>query len=367
MATPVTISGVVGTTIIGGNAGGQKLMKEDVSDIIYNISPTDTPFMSSCKRGSTKNTLFQWNLDKLADAKVQDGVLEGERADGAATLATDSVLQVPQEKNYTQIFRKLVEASGTIEAVDLYGRKSEMAYQMAKKSQEIKRDIETTLLGLSNAPVGIRLLTTDMGAGADANDGATGIARVTRNFANIVDTHQLIDSTSPATIDATSTVVSGGAVPGTPDLMSPAVIDKVMRKMWEIGADFDFAIPSPKTMEAIADFAISAGPGLSGRFRDSGQAKKVVNVVDVYVSPYGEISMVLDRFMPPADPVDTTSVGNVMYFIDPKQLELKYLRSFSTINLAKMGDSEKKMIIAEFGLVVKAPQGCGILYNFKHA
>ena len=344
----------------------QKLMKEDISDIIYNISPTDTPFMSSCKKGSCKNTKFQWNLDKLSDAAVPVGIAEG------ASSGLGVVEVVIQEESYTQIFRKEIEVTGTIEAVDLYGRKSEMAYQMAKKSQELKRDIEKTLLNFSNSNAPNQLRTgyqeSTSGKIAQATD-----ARVTRNFANIIDTHKFTDMTSPATRNLTSTVIDAdpagalgigtGLIGPTPPILTPAILDGAMQRMWAIGTDFDYAIVSPMTMSLIATFAFNS----TGRMRDIGQQRKVVNVVDIYVSAFGEISFALDRFMAPGNATSGSSAGNQIYFIDPKQLELKYLRNFQTTTVAKTGDSDKKYVLGEMGLAVKAPQSCGILYNFKHS
>ena len=115
-------------------------VREDLSDIIYNISPMDTPFMSGAGKGSCSNTLFEWQKDELAAAAANQK-LEG---DDPASLA---VVEPVKLTNYTQISEKAVQTSGTAEAVDWAGRKSSQAYQLAKRAKEIKRDMELMLTG----------------------------------------------------------------------------------------------------------------------------------------------------------------------------------------------------------------------------
>jgi len=115
-------------------------IREDLQDVIYSISPTETPFMSSAAREQVKNTFHEWQTDALAAAVTNNAVIEGDEATLDAASATSRI------GNYTQIMDKTVVISGTQESVDKAGRASELAYQIAKKSKELKRDIESTLL-----------------------------------------------------------------------------------------------------------------------------------------------------------------------------------------------------------------------------
>jgi len=114
--------------------------REDLSDVIYSISPTDTPFMSSIGKGKATATNHEWQTDALASAVLTNAAVEGDTASDATIGVTTRV------GNKTQISQKTVKISGTLEAVDKAGRKSEKSYQLAKASAEIKRDMETTLL-----------------------------------------------------------------------------------------------------------------------------------------------------------------------------------------------------------------------------
>ena len=113
--------------------------REDLSDVIYNISPTDTPFMSSVGKTKATAVYHEWQTDSLAAAALNVAV-EGATASDATMSPTSRV------GNRCQISQKTIKISNTLNAVDKAGRKSEKAYQLAKASAEIKRDMETSLL-----------------------------------------------------------------------------------------------------------------------------------------------------------------------------------------------------------------------------
>lgn len=122
--------------------------REDLSDIIYNISPTDTPFMSSIGKTKATAVYHEWQVDSLAAASLSNAAVEGADASSATMGVTT------RAGNRTQIFQKTVQIAGTLEAVDKAGRKSEKAYQLAKASSEVKRDMELTLLSNQVAAAG---------------------------------------------------------------------------------------------------------------------------------------------------------------------------------------------------------------------
>ena len=110
--------------------------REDLIDIIYDISPADQPIMSSIGKGSAKAVYHEWQTDSLAAATTANAQVEGADATDAAVAPTTRL------GNYTQIVSKVIRVSGTLESVDKAGRKSEKAYQMAKAAKELKNDIE---------------------------------------------------------------------------------------------------------------------------------------------------------------------------------------------------------------------------------
>jgi len=166
-------------------------IREDLSDIIYNISPEETPFMSGIGKSSCDNTYFEWQIDELADA-ADNFHIEG---DDATAIAATEPLRVG---NYTQISSKTVRSSGTAEAVDFAGRKSTQAYQMAKRAKELKLDMEHMLLAAATAPTA----------------GSTGVARKTGSVGAWI----------------TSNVIAAAGAPDEADIRA------MMEQCWEAGA-----------------------------------------------------------------------------------------------------------------------------------
>ena len=122
--------------------------REDLSDIIYDISPTDTPFMSNVERGTATATLHEWQTDSLAASNADNAQIEG----GDATTNTAS--PTTRFGNYTQIFHKVPLVARTQRSVNTAGRRDEMSYQIAKRGREMKRDMEARYTSAQGAVAG---------------------------------------------------------------------------------------------------------------------------------------------------------------------------------------------------------------------
>ena len=272
-------------------------IREDLSDVIYDISPTDTPFMSSIAgKGSVSNTLFEWQTDALAAAVINNYHVEGADAGTAATTATTRLT------NQTQISKKVVEVTGTHETVNNAGKKSEMAHQLAKASKEIKRDMEGSLLA-DNA--------------AAAGNATT--ARETRGAANFI-----------------STNVTDAGTSGTHAAVVEADILAVAESTWNAGGE-----PSTILLGATNKKLVTAMSGRADAIRSVADGNTTIqNAVDVYVSDFGTFNIMLDRFCD----------QDVIYFLDHDMWSVDYLRDFQTVDIARAGDGEKKMLLVEYGL-----------------
>ena len=132
--------------------------REDLSDVIYNISPTDTPFLSSAAKTTSTAVLHEWQTDALASASTSNAVIEGDEA----TL--DAVTATTRLSNSCQIMDKTVVITGTQEAVDKAGRASELAYQIAKKAKELKRDMEAQITTNNAEVTGSATAAREMGS-----------------------------------------------------------------------------------------------------------------------------------------------------------------------------------------------------------
>lgn len=275
--------------------------KEDISDLISNISPTDTPFQSTIGSEKVHNTLYQWQEDALAAASTSNAQIDGFDASESACVPTT------MRSNYTQILSKSVKVAATTDAVARYGRAKETAYQVMKRGKEVKRDLEATLLSGQAAVVG---------------DAAT--ARKFASYQAMVTTGGGID---PHT---------GGA--GT--AMTEAVFLGVLQQLYINGVDPQVVSVPPAEGQVIPNYASASGRYRTIPTEDKSASKKLVNVVDLYVSPYGEVKVVMNRFQ--------LSTDYLIY--STEYWKLMTLRSWTREPLAKIGDSERQMIVGEFGL-----------------
>ena len=272
-------------------------IREDLSDVIYDISPTDTPFLSSIAgKGTVANTTFEWQTDALTAASGSNVHIEGAAVGTATTTATT------RKNNVTQISKKVIEVSGTQEKVNNAGKKSEMAHQLAKASKELKRDMETSLLALT-----------------DRNGGSSSAARVTKGAAYWITTN-----------------VTDAGTSGSHAAMVEVDVTAVAESTWNAGGE-----PSTILCGATNKKIITGMTGRASQMQSVvDDNKSIYNAVDVYVSDFGTFNVQLDRFCD----------QDTVYFLDHDMWSVEYLRDFQTVDIAKEGDSDKKMLLVEYGL-----------------
>lgn len=266
---------------------------EDVSDIITDISPTDTPFFSSIKGESVSARVFEWQEDSLA-AAANNAAVEGADASMATLSATTS------RTNNTQILTKAFQVSATADAVKTYGRAKETAYQLGKALKEIKRDLERAYIGVDNAAV-------------------TGSASVAREMASAT---QMINTSVDAGANAT-------------DALTEAKLLDLGEDCYENGSEPTILMIKPADATIVADFAAA-----SGRNREFAGSTELVNAIDLYVSPFGEYSVVINRHQ----------LSTHAFLYDPAMWRSATLRPFTRTLLAKNGDSDKHFVVGEMSL-----------------
>jgi len=313
-------------------------IREDLSNIIYNISPMDTPFLNGCGRGSADNTTFEWQTDELKTVAMNTQI---EGNDYTSTAASE-----PRRlTNYTQISATQVQSSGTAEAVDFAGRKSTQAYQLAKRAKEMKRDMEYMLLQGT-----VKVL------------GASGTARETAAFStwvgtNDASTSNVVAASTGAGItnsgastypDGTTNSATGGANTTT----TIALINNVAERVWNLGGTPDTILCNGTVKGTISSSSVGGAVVAEPRANHGGKGPiTAVNAVDVLVTDFGTFKVVPDRHIP------ATNVD----FVDFDLWSVDYLRPFRTETLAKSGDSVKQLLIAEYGLRAKNGNGSGQL------
>ena len=296
--------------------------REDLTDMIYDISPTETPFMSSIGKTKATAVLHEWQTDSLSDATIANAAVEGADASSATLAPTSRV------GNRTQISQKTIQIAGTEETIDKAGRKSEKAYQLAKASSELKRDMEKIMLA---------------NQAATAGDSTT--ARTLGSLQAWLNTNYVGTGTA-------GSLGTTARVAGTDRAFTEPLLKAAVKSAYTNGGNPTVLMVSPTQKQVVSTFA-----GIAEQ-RYAAPANKqttIVGAADVYLSDFGTLSVVPNRFTTAdgatADPV--TGEGEQAFVLDPEYAAVAFLRPFQTNELAKTGDSEKTQLVVEYTLEVK--------------
>lgn len=282
--------------------------REDLSDMIYMISPTETPLLSGAGRSKATSTLHEWTTDVLATA-ANNAQIEGDDTYTAAGTINPGT----RVNNRTQISRKVVRLSGTQQAVNSAGNLYTMGKQMAKASAELKRDIEVALTQNTTAVVG-----------------AAGTARQTRGLEGWIATNNSLGATGAAPNPSTNTAPTDG----TQRALTEALLKTVLNAAWTSGGNPDTIMLGGTQKQLFSSF--NGGGTQMGNLDD----KKLVSAIDVYVSDFGTLKLVPNRFQR----------ARTLFCLEMEKWKVAYLRPFQTEDLAKTGDSDAKHIIVEYAL-----------------
>ncbi len=289
--------------------------REDLTDTIYRITPTLTPFLNLASKAKATNTLHEWQTQDLA-AAAANAQAEGD------TITAKTVTPTVRLNNRTQISAKAVSVSGTQRAMNPAGRKDELAYQMAMVALELKRDVELGLTQnntLATAPrqsrglVGWVVDNVDTGAGYVA-------ASYTGNTAQ---------------------------TDGTQIAFTEARMKNVLQKIYVAGGMPDTVMLPPLAKQTFSSFT-----GNATRLDKSEDAKLFASV-DVYVSDFGELKAVPNRFQRTRD----------VFILQSDKWAVAYLRPWTTVELAKTGDADLREMLVEYCIEARAPKASGAVYD----
>lgn len=305
-------------------------LREDLADVIYNISPEDTPILSSIPRAKCTSTKHEWQTDTLADAGA-NAVIEGDDA------TTDAVVASARVHNFTQIMDKVILLSGTQFAVDAAGRADEMAYQIAKKSKELKKDMEFALIKENLSVAGTASAARELGSistwiATNGSAGANGGA--------------LSSGFNPAT------GLTRATTSGTDRDLTEAILKAAIKSVYEAGGDLDMFVVPPSVKQTVSTFNAN-----TTRFGSAGD-KVEYAAIDVYSSDFGDIQVVPNRIM-------ALTNEKMCFLLQRDMLAAAYLRDFSMNELAKTGDSERVQLLVEWTLEMRNEKAHGILLDIN--
>ena len=284
-------------------------LRESLANEIFNISPEETPFLSSIGKEKASAQFEEWQTDTLAAAS-NNKVEQGNESTFVAITPTARV------GNRMQISEKTYAVTGSQEAVSKAGRKSEIAYQDAKKMVELKRDIE--FAALQN--------TTAIAA-------AAGVAGQARGVAGWLQTNNSLGATGVAPNPITNVAPTDGTLRAITEQM----LKDVAKATWDQGGN-----PSLLFVPSAQRAAVSAFTGGATKF-DKTEDKTLNATVEVYVGDFGRYSIINSRYQRSRD----------IFLLDPEMWSLMTLRPMKGEDLAKTGDSKKRMINTEWTLKSK--------------
>ena len=297
-------------------------IREDLSDIITNVSPEETPFFTKARKTTARNTLHEWQTDSLR-ASAANAHIEGDATSAEARTATTRL------GNYTQIFKNAVVVPDTDEGLNKAGRAAEIAYQTLKIAKEQKLDIEKALFD-NNARVAGNSTTARELAGAPA--------WLTTNITN----------TGTGGVDATGDGTDA-RTDGTQTAFSQTDFDSCMQSIWENGGN-------PDTVYLSA-FQMNVALGFTGNNnqRSSVQAgdERVIKSLAVYVTPWGTCEFVPSRENRSRD----------VFIMQDDMWEVATLRPTKNVELAKNGDNTTRQVLTELTLVCKSDAANGMVVD----
>ena len=275
--------------------------------------------MSSIGTRNVKNVVFDWQTESLPTPSGT-GQLEGFELSRAASTATARV------SNVCQISYRDATVTGSQDASDAAGKRSEMAHQLAIMAKALKRDMEEALCQ----------------KGAKTTGNAT-TARQTGGFESWITTNDSRGTGGAST--------GGGAAPtdGTQRALTETLLKDVLELMFASGAEPNLAICGPHNKQVIS--------GFTGRSqaRQMVDANTVEASVSIYSSDFGELKIVPSN----------RSRERSLLLVDPEFAKVSYLRSFDTIDIATIGDAETKMIVVEYGLEVSNEAAHGVVADLS--
>ncbi len=310
--------------------------REDLQYVIYDISPVDTPVLTMAPRLTARAKYHEWTTDQLA-AAATNAHIDGD--DSAANAATAT----GRPGNRLQILRKTVQVSGSTEAINKAGYRSEMAYQMQKRSKELKRDLERAITGNQGTDAGSTTTPATM----------AGIESFLTS--NIVYAGAQGGATTPG--------YSAGAVPPPVDptatgVFSESLLKSLAKSCWDNGGEPDYLNVGSFNKQQVSGFA-----GIATLYRDTAPKvgpAAIIASADVYVSDFsgqGGIKVMANRF----------SREQTALLLDFDYLGVAYLWPFAQEQFAKTGDSEKRHIVAEATVVVNNEAAHGKIVGLTSA
>lgn len=316
-----TVSGQLKDASINGKP-------RDLMDTIFNVAPSDTPFLSLCGRSEATQTLHEWQTDTLA-APAANAQLEG--ADTTTFVESNTT----ELSNKTQILKKAINVSGTAQAIKQAGVSKQYAYQMALRTKELKKDLE------------FALLSNQLAASEASSTG-----RKMKGLPCWFDASNAAFGTNGAAATA-----NAAATAGTTRVPTEAMLKGLLTSVYNNGGNPDCIMMAPAMRVKMSEVLTGGATKM-----EKAEKKTATAVIDVYVSDFGTLKLIPNRVQ-----AHETYSAAAAYVLDPEYWKVAYLRGFTEEKLSKTGDSMKGHVIVECTLEARNPLSSGMLADLKTA
>jgi hypothetical protein len=313
---------------------GQDNVREDLSDVITNIDPTETPFISYIAgKGKAANTYFEWLIDDLGAVDGSNALVDG------ADAGTDDSAAADRVGNYAQISGKVARVSGRAQNVNKAGRSDELKYQIAKLGKALKRDMETIATGNQASLAG-----------------TSSVASTTGSLRAWIATNDDLGATGAS--GGFSAGIVAAATDGTARALSEATLLGIVKDCYVAGGNPSIFMVSPTVKQLMSQYMFGSSARIATPYKDAvgKQMMTAIGAVDVYVSDFGEIKIIPNRFQRDRD----------VFVLDKEMWEIKYLRPFHTNKLSKTGDAENRQLLVDWGVCSKNEAASGCVADVDH-
>jgi len=331
----MAIEALTSATLKAVQAGG--LIREDVMNKIWDISKIPLPFTDLVGSETAKNEYIEWTTDELAAPDLDNAVVDG-------SDPTDDDNKVGERVgNHHQISDKVVRVSHRADASDTIGRAKELAYQLMRRQQELRRDVEAiALLNQASVP--------DDGNTTAGRDGGLAAWIKTTSLGGTAGGFNL------------TTKIVDAATGITAQALSEQDVRTVIDGVYDQGGNVSVMMSVPGVIGGFAQYLFTAGAQIATLMSDQGKSQEkaaALSAINVFITQHGKVRLESNRLQPTYD-AGGTEVADV-FFLDPEYVALCYLEGYRTDELAKTGLSNKRMMSVDWSLVVHNEKSHGII------
>ena len=338
-------------------AGNADNVREQFADMIYNVDPTQTPFvMNSPRAAAARNTVQSWQEDEYADANPDNAAIEADDFSGGAVTAATRL------RNYLQTLRKDVVVSDMAQLVRTAGRRNELSRQLVYKSVELKRDLEAVMLHPRLGAVG---------TSSAARKTHTVLAWIRTNL------NAGVNGSSPTIV---SNTVGALGAHGTGRALKMGTFLQLVTDIYLESGPVNVAYVHPFLKAGMSGFLLnSSDRRIATPYSDVGEstrrgkimgsdAPKGINVmgaVSQYMTDFCIIDIIPDRFQDYDDGAAGQDGNGAVYLLKTDCWAISWLRKFRQVKIAKTGTSEKRIVIGDACLISRNQKASGAVVGVQ--